>query len=514
MTNNLEDFEQPELPPEPLQRRGVGSNLANAWRSQPLFKLFVLMVVVGAIVAVSVSFFSNGSNRTNTVGLIKPPELNEAPGGKASPYMKEQTELANTNRTQEAIKSGGSALPTPLGQTADSGELNAAAKNEQLNELRAEVETMNKQLQQTKQTQQYQQIQQAEPTDDTLAQAMQHQMTQLMDSWTAHGIKEVTVIKTDEKKEEAAKEAAAAQAVQQAANTPKTVVPAGTVSYAQLLTEANSDVPGPILAQIVSGPLAGARAVGQFQVANGNADYLVLQFNLANVKGKDYAMNAIALDPDTTLGGMATEVDQRYFTRVILPAAAGFLQGFGSALGQGNSSVVTNGTTTIVQQSNKGISQGAYTGLGQAAQTASQFFQNQANQTRPLVRVAAGTPIGMFFVASVLDTQAQQGGLMTTAGPGYPGGYTQSQPYGSYPAAMNTGYYNNGSTYGQGNASNIPYPNYGTAGYSNYGAQGYGNNPAINPYYNGGYTGGAYNGTNTGALMTPASPGTTVYYPH
>ncbi len=86
----------------------MGANLANAWRSQPLFKLFVLMVVVGAIVAVTVSFLSSGTNRS-TASMIKPPELNEAPGGQASPYMNEQTELANANRTQEAIK----AAPAP-----------------------------------------------------------------------------------------------------------------------------------------------------------------------------------------------------------------------------------------------------------------------------------------------------------------------------------------------------------------------------------------------------------------
>src|ERR1700722_10045752 len=185
MTNNLEDFEQPDMSHEPPPRQGLGSNLGNVWRTQPLFKLFVLMVVVGAIVAVSVSFFSSNPNHS-TAGLIKPPELNEAPGGKASAYMKEQTELANSNRTQEAIKSGGSVLPTPIGQTNETNDLNAAAKNEQLNELRAEVEKMNKQLQQQRQPtpQQQQQIQQSQQFDDSLAQAMQHQMTQLMDSWT------------------------------------------------------------------------------------------------------------------------------------------------------------------------------------------------------------------------------------------------------------------------------------------------------------------------------------------
>ena len=82
------------------------------------------------------------------------------------------------------------------------------------------------------------------------------------------------------------------------------------------------------------------------------------------------------------------------------------MQGFGQALGQNNSSVVTNGTTTIVQQSSQGIRQGLYQGLAQTGQTLGQFFQNQANNTQPLVRVAAGTPMGLFFTSSVLGTPA------------------------------------------------------------------------------------------------------------
>ena len=518
MTNNLDDFEQPELTPEQPVRSNMGSNLTGAW-SSPLFKLFVLMVVVAAVVAVSVSFFSSG-NTHSTAGLVKPPELNEAPGGKTSPYMKQQTELANSNAVQEAIKTGGSSLPTPIGQTHETSALDNNAKNEQLNELHAEIDKMNKQLQQVKNPQVQQQAQQQQVQqqqfDDSLAQAMQHQMTQLMDSWTLKGgTKEVMVTKIDEKKEAAAKEALAAA---QASNrpVPKTIIPAGTVSYAQLLTEANSDVPGPIMAQIVSGPFAGSRAVGSFQVANGNADYLVLQFNLVNFKNKDYPISAVALDPDTTLGGMATEVNQRYFTRVILPAAAGFLQGFGSALGQGNSSVETNGTTTIVQQSGHGVTQGAFQGLGQASQTASQFFQNQANVTRPLVRVAAGTPIGLFFTSTVTDQQPQQGELMNTqqGQNGYSNnGYNQSYPQqgqNGYSNVTNAGY--NGQTQGyNNNPQNLPYPNAGTSniyGNSNNGTTAYGTSGTANTGY--------YPGMSSPAagLTTPSTPGSTVIYTH
>ena len=528
MTDNFQEFENAEtehheeLPPTPV---GFRANLTHAWRSQPLFKLFVLMVSVGAIVAVAVSLFSGG-NIKSSVGLARPPELHEAPGGKSSPYLQEQTDMANKHRTEEAMQSGGSALPTPIGPGTESGELSPnTPKEDPLNELRAEVADMNKQLQDAKQAQVAPPAPPPppEPFDDSLAQAMQRQMGQLLDSWVPKSNKLVEIYDLDvlnrEKQAEIDKANQANQAIALGTSaTPpaKTIVPAGTVSYAQLLTEANSDVPGPILAQLVSGPLKGARIIGQFQVSNGYSDYLTMTFKLANLKGTDYKIDAIALDPDTTLGGMATEVDQRYLMRLVLPAAAAFLQGFAGSLGQGNSSLSTNGTTTIIQQSGKSFQQGEYSGLSSAAQTAGQFFQNQANQTMPLVRVAAGTPMGIFFVETVTDAPSQPGvqPACTSPTPGVSNPLlgTNGCPPGQVPVAQPLGGY-----YGQ------PTPAYGQPGV--YG-QGYGQPGAYGATPGGGYpvlyptatqplTTPAYGGFGAvPQVTTPGYPGSTVYYTH
>jgi intracellular multiplication protein IcmE len=535
MTDNFEDFEHTDgehnhdagTPPPPS---GFRANLTGAWRSQPLFKLFVLMVIVGAVVAVAISLFS-GDNGKSSVSMGAPPSLHEAPGGKSTPYLKEQTEMANKERIEQAIQSGGSALPTPIGPASDTSELNPGTiKEDPLNELRSEVENMNKQLQETKQMQAAPAPAAAappEPFDDSLAQAMQRQMSQMLESWVPKGTRLVGVYDLEqllrERRDEAAAQGGSGSSIAGSSTasgaaagaaggatpasagtsaappvTAKTLVSAGTVSYAQLLTEANSDVPGPILAQIVSGPLKGARAVGRFQVANGYSDYLVLTFKLADLKGVDYRINAIALDPDTTLGGMATEVDQRYFTRLVLPAAAGFLQGFAQAVGQNNQDVVTNGTTTIVENSSRGIHQGLYSGLGDAATTASQFFQTQANQTQPLVRVAAGTPMGIFFVETVTDTPFTQ---EQTANNGQnPNG----QPVnGMYPGQ---------NPYGQ--------QGYGTVGYgSGYPGAGAGGGGGYSVLYPGAVTGNQnYGATNSGFGVAGGGysgyPGSSVYYAH
>ena len=530
MTDNFQEFEHTEteqheeLPPTPV---GFRANLTHAWRSQPLFKLFVLMVAVGAIVAVAVSLFS-GSNIKSSVGLARPPELHEAPGGKSSPYLQEQTDMANKHRTEEAMQSGGSALPTPIGPGAESGELSPnTPKEDPLNELRAEVADMNKQLQDAKQVQAVPPPPPPppEPFDDSLAQAMQRQMSQLLDSWVPKSTRLVEVYDLETlARERQAEQDKATQAAQQANQAlgigtsavppAKTIVAAGTVSYAQLLTEANSDVPGPILAQLVSGPLKGARIIGQFQVSNGYSDYLTMSFKLANLKGTDYKINAIALDPDTTLGGMATEVDQRYLMRLVLPAAAAFLQGFASSLGQGNTSLSTNGTTTIIQQSGKSFQQGEYTGLSAAAQTAGQFFQNQANQTMPLVRVAAGTPMGIFFVETVTDAPLQTGAqpACTTPTPGVSNPLlgTNGCAPGQVPVAQPApGYYGQPSPYGQ---PGIYGQGYGQPGA--YGTPG-GGYPVLYPSATQPLAAPTYGGFGVIPQATaPGYPGSTVYYTH
>ena len=179
---------------------------------------------------------------------------------------------------------------------------------------------------------------------------------------------------------------------------------AGTVNYAQMLTEANSDVPGPILAQVLSGPLTGGRAIGHFQVSD---DYLVIEFNTITLKGKEYSVNALALDPDTTLGGMATEVDHRYFTRVILPAAGSFVSAFGDALSRPQTeTIVTNGAI-VTLQAKQGMKDALYAGVGSVGNSVGRFLDEQGARTRTLVRVAVGTPMGLFFLSSVRDNEGQ-----------------------------------------------------------------------------------------------------------
>ncbi len=175
------------------------------------------------------------------------------------------------------------------------------------------------------------------------------------------------------------------------------LVMAGTVLYGQTLTEADSDIPAPILVSVLSGPFQGSRAIGTFQKAD---EYLILAFGTI-IKGKrEYHVNAIAMDPETTLVALETDIDHHYFERFVLPAAAGFISGVGTYTQQAGSTVTYS--TYGVSQSYPPLNthQEILSGLGQGANSIANAIQQEANV--PItIHVASGTPIGILFVNTV-----------------------------------------------------------------------------------------------------------------
>jgi intracellular multiplication protein IcmE len=529
----MDEFEQEGLEgfEEPQGKKGVVHNLTEAWRTKPIFKLMIIMAGVGLAVAAALGAFSTPPAPANST-LVSAPSLNEAPGGKASPYFIEQNKQANAQRANQALQQGGSALPTPVGNPVDIEDLTNPNKKDPLMEFRQETERLKEEMKQQKQVQAQQmqvlqqQVQQPQQQqeDDSLARAMQRQMQQLMDGWAPHSMKLVAgtatgtagptarADRTSERDGNNGEAAAATQANAIPLAAQKPVIAAGTVNYAQLLTEANSDVPSPILAQILSGPLAGGRAIGRFKVSN---DYLVMEFATVTLKGKEYTVDALALDPNTTLSGMATEVDHRYFTRILLPAAGAFVSSFGTALGQGGANTTVTGDETVISQTAKSKTEAMYAGVGAAGTTAGQFFQNEANQTKTLVRVAVGTPLGLFFLTSVRDPDTQQN-AQNQAQQLYPNQAQASaaalaNAYGALQGSgvqqqgqqgMNGGY---SVINGYGNTAQQTNP-YGT---NVSGAANTGYNPYATGYY--GTTGALPYGSNNAVTLIPSSAGGTVY---
>ncbi len=433
MTSNTDEFDQDQFDDGDFHGDNAETSSSKvgffeALRTKPLYKLLAIMAGVGVALALALGVFSE-DKAPPVSSLGQTPTIQEAPGGAATPFFLDQNKQANEQRATEALSKGGSSLPTPVGH--DVTELVDKNKKDPLVEFREETERLKREMRNEQQQsnqkiqlmqQQMAQGRQQQAEDDSLAQAMQKQMGQLMESWTPRGGKVVNGYAKPVTEEDVAKQraeevaqfqqATAQQQQQSQAEQDKILVPSGTVNYAQLLMEANSDIPGPILAQILSGPLAGGRAIGRFEVRN---DYLVMSFSLVSLKGKEYGINALALDPDTTLGGMATEVDHRYFSRVLLPAAGAFISAFGDALSETDTSTTVSDGAVLQDQAKKGSKEAVYAGLGKAGEKISDFFDDQANRIQTLVRVAVGTPMGLFFLSPVMKSGTVQQNEVTTS---------------------------------------------------------------------------------------------------
>lgn len=172
---------------------------------------------------------------------------------------------------------------------------------------------------------------------------------------------------------------------------------AGSIVPAVLLGPINSDNPGPVLAQIVAGPLSGARVLGTFQLRRKN---VVLEFSRISwpQAGRSLSISAYGVNEDASLG-MASDVNNHYFLRYGLSLAAAFIEGYGTAAGRGNTTVIIGPTGLPIEQrgelTSEQIRQSALADVGQ--ELGSQL--ESASNIPPTIKVDAQTPIGLLFMA-------------------------------------------------------------------------------------------------------------------
>lgn len=393
-----EDFEDVAVQRAAPQKASMAGNLKAAWQGSPLFKMFVLVVAVAALAAAAIAIFSGSDKEIAATNVKGAPTLTEAPGSKAPPAYVAAVEDASQKRADEALQQGRSALPTPV-----SGDENKAGLGDEADESQYDpLAEFRPNVPQDAVDTETPDAGPVDTIDTDLLGKMQSQMTALFDSWRPAGIKNVQVVDP----------ASLIKNVSAGPNDGRTnarvIVQAGSMYYGVLLMEANSDAPGPIMAEIMSGPFTGGRLIGAFEVTR---EYLVIHFTKLSYRKKDYGVDVLAVDPNTTLGAMVTEKDSRYFTRVVLPAAAAFIEGFGQALSSPSNKVVSqNGEVLVFEQSSQGLEDGLYRGLSETASTIGGFLRDEAAATKPLIRVATGTPMGLFFVNTVTDKSVGGGG--------------------------------------------------------------------------------------------------------
>jgi intracellular multiplication protein IcmE len=195
-----------------------------------------------------------------------------------------------------------------------------------------------------------------------------------------------------------AKSATGTAASTTAQDPPAILIPAGRGIYAHPILALNSDQTSPVVLQADSGPIAGDRMIGSFERQN---DRLVLHISSIIHQGQTIGCDGVVVAPDTMEASVATDVDQHYLSRFILPAAAAFIQGLGQALATTSNTVSVlsplGGATTATNLN-------FHQQLGVAAGVAAGEVGNVLNQQAPkgpTVSLDANVGVGVMFLSNV-----------------------------------------------------------------------------------------------------------------
>lgn len=175
---------------------------------------------------------------------------------------------------------------------------------------------------------------------------------------------------------------------------------AGTIIPGVLISALNSDTPGPVLAQIVSGKLKGARLIGTMSSSDSG---IVIQFTQLSINGqsKTFSVNAYAIDSNTVSTALASDVNNHYLLRYGLGLAAAFVSGYGEAISNQNTTTTITDSGNVVQtQGSLDNSQIAKSAFGKVGQKLASEIEKDSSKA-PTVTVNAGTPIGILIMSDL-----------------------------------------------------------------------------------------------------------------
>ena len=171
------------------------------------------------------------------------------------------------------------------------------------------------------------------------------------------------------------------QSIQQSQGSESDIsfVRAGTTIPAVLITPLNSDAPGPVLAEVTSGPLRGARLIGSMQAGK---ESILVTFNRISKPGwpETYSISAVGMDQDHSTG-LVTDINKHYITRYLGLLGGTFVQGYGQAMRQqGQVTVVDPSGGVVTQRDELDSRQVARSAQGSVLQSVGNEWQRNSNK--------------------------------------------------------------------------------------------------------------------------------------
>lgn len=166
-------------------------------------------------------------------------------------------------------------------------------------------------------------------------------------------------------------------------------VTAGQGFYARTLYAVDSDYPGPVVLELLQPPLAGAVAHGGFERVG---QRLVLRLGSLTWRGRTFPVDAWAVDPKCACFGIEGEVDRHFLSRVLLPAAARFAEGFLTAAAMPARTLTLQDGAVLHERGESGEREALHAGAGAAAQTLGDILMADTPK-ETTVRIPRNTPL-------------------------------------------------------------------------------------------------------------------------
>ncbi len=193
------------------------------------------------------------------------------------------------------------------------------------------------------------------------------------------------------------------QAPASVAGSGRVLIPAGRGVYAHPILALSSDQTSPVVLQADTGPIAGDRMIGSFAKQN---DRLVIHVNTIVHDGQEIGVDGLVTSPDTMEAGVASDVDQHYLSRFLLPAAAAFVAGLGQAIEQtSNTAAVISPFGGATTSTHLNIDQQLGVAAGAAASQIGATL-NQAAPKGPTISLEANVAVGVMFLSNVTEYAA------------------------------------------------------------------------------------------------------------
>jgi intracellular multiplication protein IcmE len=186
----------------------------------------------------------------------------------------------------------------------------------------------------------------------------------------------------------------------------ETIMYPGDILYGETLNYVTSDLATPVLVRLTTGPFAGARLTGSFQVDNASKKLFIGFTTITFEDGATVPIQAFAVDGYTSASTVASDVNNRYLARYGAIMASAFVAGFADSAATAGESVVTSGDNTIVSGVAPTTEQSLFAGVAAAGSVIADDIAGRAPKG-PEIVIRGGYPVGILIVAPVtIETEA------------------------------------------------------------------------------------------------------------